>query len=162
MREPNWLDPHEMQAWRTLLRWQVRALDRLDTDLSTAYGLSLADYEILVQLSEAPEHRLRMSDLAEGALVSRSRLTHRVDRLVARGLVTRVPCPTDRRGINAVITEAGLDLLTQAATTHLEGVRRYVIDPLSRTTQAALVDELAPALAELERDELAAGCPEAS
>jgi DNA-binding MarR family transcriptional regulator len=103
-----------------------------------------------------------MSDLAEGALVSRSRLTHRVDRLVARGLVTRVPCPTDRRGINAVITEAGLDLLTQAATTHLEGVRRYVIDPLSRTTQAALVDELGPALAELERDELAAGCPEAS
>src|SRR3954464_10715688 len=99
MAETVWLDEDEQRTWRTLLRHQVHVLDRLDSELVAEHGLSLADYEILAQLSEAPERRLRMSELADVALVSRSRLTHRVDRLVEGGFVVRQPCPTDRRGM---------------------------------------------------------------
>jgi len=162
MADTNWLDDDEQRAWRTLLRHQVYVLDRLDSELAATHDIGLADYEILVQLSEAPKRRLRMAELADVALVSRSRLTHRVDRLVDRGFVVRQPCPTDRRGTYAVLTAKGQRLLERAAPTHVEGVRRYVIDPLRRTTQQALVNDLAPVLADLERDELASGCPEAS
>ena len=162
MADTNWLDDDEQRAWRTLLRHQVYVLDRLDSELAASHDIGLADYEILVQLSEAPKRRLRMAELADVALVSRSRLTHRVDRLVDRGFVVRQPCPTDRRGTYAVLTAKGQRLLERAAPTHVEGVRRYVIDPLRRTTQQALVTDLAPGLADLERDELASGGPEAS
>lgn len=162
MADTNWLDDDEQRAWRTLLRHQVYVLDRLDSELAATHDIGLADYEILVQLSEAPKRRLRMAELADVALVSRSRLTHRVDRLVDRGFVVRQPCPTDRRGTYAVLTAKGQRLLERAAPTHVDGVRRYVIDPLRRTTQQALVNDLAPVLADLERDELASGCPEAS
>ena len=103
-----------------------------------------------------------MAELAAGALVSRSRLTHRVDRLAAEGFVERQPCPTDRRGMFAVLTTKGATLLDQAARTHVESVRRYVIDPLRPSTQRALVEDLGPVVADLEREELATGCPEAS
>ena len=107
-----WLDDEEQQAWRTWLRHSLLLFDRLDAELRHSHGVGLADYEILVQLSEAPEHRLRMSELASQALVSRSRLTHRVDRLVAAGLVERRPCPTDRRGLFAVLSPQGEELLS--------------------------------------------------
>jgi len=162
MAETKWLDDDEQRAWRTLLRHQVYVLDRLDSELVEAHGLGLADYEILVQLSEAPERRLRMAELADSALVSRSRLTHRVDRLVADGLVERQPCPTDRRGTFAVLTGAGMTLLEQASRTHVTGVRRYVIDPLRPATRQALVADLGPVLADLEGDDLNEGCPQAS
>jgi DNA-binding MarR family transcriptional regulator len=161
MPETRWLDESEQRTWRTLLRHQVYVLDRLDSEMAAAFGISLADYEILVHLSEAPDRRLRMAELADGALVSRSRLTHRVDALVDAGLVERQPCPTDRRGTYAVLTRKGRNLLERAAPTHVDSVRRYVIDPLRRSTQKALVDELGPALAELERGRLTNGCPEA-
>ena len=159
---PRWLDDDEQEAWRVLLRHQVRALDRLDSELSEQFGLSLADYEILVHLSEAPDRQLRMSELADHALVSRSRLTHRIDRLVDAGLVVRRRCPSDRRGVNAVLTAEGVSLLERAAPSHVASVRRYVIDPLRPTTRRALVDDLRPVLDELEREQLASGCPEAS
>ncbi len=162
MSETRWLESDEQIAWRTLLRHQVYVLDRLDSELVAQHGLGLADYEILVQLSEAPDRRLRMAELAAGALVSRSRLTHRVDRLAAEGFVERQPCPTDRRGMFAVLTTKGATLLDQAARTHLESVRRYVIDPLRPSTQRALVEDLGPVVLDLEREELATGCPEAS
>src|SRR3954468_15956785 len=162
MAETEWLDDEEQRAWRTLLRHQVYVIDRLDSELVAGHGLALADYEILVQLSEAPERRLRMAELADSALVSRSRLTHRVDRLVADELVERQPCPTDRRGTFAVLTDAGLKLLEQAARTHVAGVRRYVIDPMRPATRQALVADLGPVLADLERDDLNEGCPQAS
>lgn len=162
MSETRWLDGDEQTAWRTLLRHQVYVLDRLDSELVAQHGLGLADYEILVQLSDAPDRRLRMAELAAGALVSRSRLTHRVDRLAAEGFVERQPCPTDRRGMFAVLTAKGATLLGQAARTHVESVRRYVIDPLRPSTQRALVEDLGPVVQDLEREELATGCPEAS
>jgi DNA-binding MarR family transcriptional regulator len=162
MAETRWLDDDEQRTWRTLLRHQVYVLDRLDSELVAEHGLSLADYEILVELSEAPDRRLRMAELADGALVSRSRLTHRVDQLARDGLVVRQPCPTDRRGMFAVLTTKGAKLLERAARTHVASVRRYVIDPLRPSTQQALVADLGPVVVDLERDELATGCPEAS
>jgi DNA-binding MarR family transcriptional regulator len=154
-----WLDAQEQETWRTLLRHALLMLDHLDSELRQAHDIGLADYEILVRLSEAPNQRLRMSDLADRALVSRSRLTHRVDRLVGAGLVGRERCPTDRRGVEAVLTPAGLVRLEEAAPTHVAGVRRYAIDPLDRTTQAALVDQLAPIVAELELGGVSGSCP---
>jgi DNA-binding MarR family transcriptional regulator len=162
MARTRWLDDEEQQAWRTVLRHSVLALDRLDSELRRGHGIGLADYEILVQLSEAPTGGLRMSELAEQALVSRSRLTHRVDRMVEAGLVSRQPCPTDRRGVVAVLSPEGRALLVEAAPTHLAGVRRYVIDPLDRATQRALTEELAPVVAELEAGGLETGCPESA
>src|SRR3982751_1872504 len=130
MAETRWLDDDEQRTWRTLLRHQVHVLDRLASELGGEHGLGLADYEILAQLSDASDRRLRMSELAEVALVSRSRLTHRVDRLVQDGFVVRQPCPTDRRGMYAVLTPKGAKLLERASRTHVASVRRYVIDPL--------------------------------
>jgi DNA-binding MarR family transcriptional regulator len=155
-----WLDDDEQTTWRTMLRHSVLMLDRLDAELRAAHGIGLADYEILVQLSEAPAHSLRMSELADRTLVSRSRLTHRVDRMTDAGLVSRAPCPTDRRGLFAVLSDDGLRLLEEAAPTHVAGVRRYVIDPLAPSTQRALTAELADPLAELEAAGVVTGCDE--
>jgi DNA-binding MarR family transcriptional regulator len=158
--ETQWLDADEQRAWRTMLRFSVLMLDRLDTELRTAHGIGLADYEILVQLSEAPGRARRMSDLANLALVSRSRLTHRVDRLAHAGLVTREPCPTDRRGMFAVLSDEGMHLLEEAAPTHVAGVRRYAIDPLEASTRQAMADQLGPTLAELDKGGIVTGCDE--
>ena len=157
-----WLDADQQQAWRTILRHHVLTLDRLDADLQAGHQIDLADYEILVRLSEAAEGRVRMSELARLSLVSRSRLTHRVDRLEAGGWVVRRPCPTDRRGMNAELTIEGRQLLERAAPTHVDGVRRYVIDPLQPSTLRALADDLTPALDELESGRPAPSCHEAN
>ncbi len=159
MTDVQWLDEEEQQTWRTWLRHSLLLFDRLDAELRHSHGLGLADYEILVQLSEAPDHRLRMSDLAEQALVSRSRLTHRVDRLVAAGLVERRPCPTDRRGLFAVLSADGQRVLDEAAPTHVEGVRRYAIDPLSPDTRRALGEQLVAPLADLQAQGATINCP---
>lgn len=129
-----WLDPRQQDAWRGIIAGSTRLLDQLDRDLRLAHGLTLADYEILVRLSEAPGQRLRMSDLAAVALVSRSRLTHRVDRMVARRLVEREACPSDRRGTFAVLTDSGRATIEAAAPTHVAGVRRYIVDVVDPTT----------------------------
>ena len=156
---PHWLDADEQLTWRTWLRHSLLMFDRLDAELRHAHGIGLADYEILVQLSEAPDQSLRMSDLASLALVSRSRLTHRIDRLVHAGLVERRPCPTDRRGLFAVLSPQGQELLEAAAPTHVAGVRRYAIDPLSPTTRQALTRELAEPLADLQSLGATINCP---
>lgn len=122
-----WLNDEDVRNWRQFIRSAVLLIDRLDDELKPA-GLTLADYEILVHLSEAPEQKLRMAELADLALMSRSRLTYRVDRLVRSGLLEREPCRTDRRGAFAVLTETGFSALKEAAPTHVTGVRRYVID----------------------------------
>jgi len=116
------LEAEQMRAWRAFILVATRALDRLDHELQADHDLTLGDYEILVSLSEEPEHRLQMSTLAEKSLVSQSRLTYRVDRLEKRRFVER---------IWAQLTEAGLAALEGAYPTHLEGVRRYVIDPVA-------------------------------
>lgn len=129
--EPNWLDDREQTAWRKVVAGTTLLLEDLDRDLRTAHDLTLADYEILVHLSEAPDHRLRMNELADRALVSRPRLTHRVNRMQARGLVEREACADDRRGTFAVLTPAGRELLIDAAPTHVAGVRRLVVDRMT-------------------------------
>jgi DNA-binding MarR family transcriptional regulator len=135
-RDP--LDDREMSAWLSFLRVATRALTQLDRELHAAHGLTLSDYEILAFLSEAPERRLQMTELAAEALVSQSRLTYRVDRLVKEGLVERVPCESDGRRVYATLTKAGLAKLKAAYPSHLEGVRRYVIDPPDVGDLAAL------------------------
>jgi DNA-binding MarR family transcriptional regulator len=128
-----WLDEEEQGAWRTLIGVHARLVARLDAELQCAHGLMLADYEVLVHLSEAPDASLRMSALAERLLLSPSGLTRRVDGLVRDGLVERRTCPTDRRGSLAALTLQGRARLEEAAPTHLNGVRKYLVDRLSRS-----------------------------
>jgi len=139
-RDP--LDEKEMRAWVSFLRVATRALDQLDRELQATHGLTLPDYEILVFLSEAPGRRLQMTELAAEALLSQSRLTYRIDRLVREGLVERVPCPEDGRRVYATLTSAGLAKLKAAYPCHLDGVRRYVIDPPGTRDLAALTRSL--------------------
>ena len=131
MPEPRWLDPDEQRAWRATFAGSILLVDQLDRDLRLAHDLTLADYEILVHLSESEAGKLRMAELADAALVSRSRLTHRVNRLSARHLVDREACPTDGRGTFAVLTSTGRKLLREAARTHVESVRTHLVDRLS-------------------------------
>jgi DNA-binding MarR family transcriptional regulator len=138
MEPVRWLTPEEQQAWRAFVRGSALLLERLDSQLVEAHGLTLADYEILAWLSEAPRGGLRMSDLADRALVSRSRLTYRVDRLVAEGLIERRPCPSDRRGSLAVLTPTGRRRLERAAPTHVEGVLAHLVDQCSSRELATI------------------------
>lgn len=125
-----WLDDDQQDAWRRFLHATSLFTDQLDAGLQGRSNLSMTDYEILVFLSEAPEHRLRMSELAARVLVSKSRLTYRVDRLVKQGFVDRATCPSDGRGTNAILTDAGMNALEAAAPGHVSDVRRYLIDQI--------------------------------
>jgi len=137
-----WLDDVEMRAWRGLLTVHSRVLAHLDADLQAAQLLSLADYAVLVTLSEASDYRLRMVELADRILITPSGLTRRVDILVRQGLVARKPCPDDRRGTFAVLTGAGLERLRQAAPHHVAQVRRHFFDHLDRRQVIALDEAL--------------------
>ncbi|MFG2055254.1 MarR family winged helix-turn-helix transcriptional regulator [Micromonospora sp. NPDC048930] len=133
-----WLDPDEQRTWRAFLAATRALMDTLDRELQRDAGMPHAYYEILVRLSEAPERRLRMSELADSTGSSRSRLSHAVSRLEAAGWVRREDCPTDRRGQIAVLTDDGFATLAAAAPGHVEGVRRHLFDALS----PAQVDQL--------------------
>lgn len=118
------LDSTELGAWRGFLRVHAALAKALDAELETAHGLSLSSYEVLLYLADAPEQRMRMRDLAETVLLSRSGLTRLVDRLERDGLLCRAACPSDARGAFAVLTDDGRELLERARPTHLAGVRR--------------------------------------
>ncbi|WP_184188819.1 MarR family winged helix-turn-helix transcriptional regulator [Micromonospora parathelypteridis] len=133
-----WLDPDEQRTWRAYLAASRALMDTLDRELQRDAGMPHAYYELLVVLSESPGRRLRMSDLAEAAGSSRSRLSHAVARLEAAGWVRREECPTDRRGQVALLTDEGFATLAAAAPGHVEGVRRHLFDALS----PAQVDQL--------------------
>lgn len=141
-----WLDPSEQQAWRSVIRGTLALVTRLDRDLKPL-GLNNDDYALLVALSEADRDRLRMADLAERTSQSRSRLSHHVGRMEARGLVRRESCEEDRRGQYAVLTAAGRALLERAAPVHVTGVREHFLDRLSADelqTLAAVFARLDP------------------
>lgn len=125
--EPRWLDDDQQRNWRAFLSGTTRINEHLETALRP-FGLDLAEYEILVQLSEAERRSLRMSDLAQNARQSRSRLTHTVSRMEAKGLVSRRACPSDRRGVIATLTEAGWNLIVAAAPAHVQSVREVLVD----------------------------------
>ena len=139
------LSAEELATWRGFLRVHSELTQRLDSELREAHDLPLNSYEVLLFLNDSPEGSLRMSQLADGVLLSRSGLTRLVDRLQKRGLVARADSPEDGRGCLALITEEGRELFAAARRTHLAGVRRLFLEPLS----AAQRQELAGAWNEL-------------
>jgi DNA-binding MarR family transcriptional regulator len=129
--EPRWLDEEEQKAWRAWLFSSMLLQDRLDRELTHGTGISHAYYEILVALSEAPERMMRMSELADRCLSSRSRLSHAVSRLEERGWVRRQVCAEDGRGQLAVLTDDGFAALEAAAPVHVRSVRTHLFDQLT-------------------------------
>ena len=126
------------RAWRVFLSANVQLMERLDQELQQRSHLNLTDYEILSVLSEAPDRRLRMSDLARQVLVSRSRLTYRVDRLAEVGFVTREECEDDRRGLWAILTEEGGNALSAAKSGHDRDINNWFFDQMSGEELATL------------------------
>jgi len=134
---PQWLNPDEMKAWRQYIITSRRLLEALDTDLGD-HDLSMPGYEILAQLSDAPDRRMRMSELADIALLSRSRLSHRMKVMEKAGWVKREACPDDKRGYFAVMTPKGWKAIVAAAPDHVESVRTRFVDHLSKADQQNL------------------------
>jgi DNA-binding MarR family transcriptional regulator len=126
------LDRDELGAWRGMLRAHAELTRALDAELTAAHGLPLSSYEVLLFVGSAPAGRMRMSELADSVLLSRSGLTRLVDRLERGGLLKRVQCDEDARGYFAQITPAGRELFEQARRTHLAGVRRLFLSRFSR------------------------------
>ena len=129
---PRWLDDDEQVTWRAFWLTTRLLAQSFERELQRETGIPLSYYEILVQLSEAPERTLRMSQLAHYSNVSRSALSHAVGRLEANGWVVRRDCPTDRRGALAILTDEGFAVLEAAAPAHVESVRVHLFDQLSQ------------------------------
>lgn len=142
MPEPEWLNEEEMRLFRAFLAASSGVTSRLDAMLKASCGLTLDDYEVLVHLSEAPEHRVRMSELSTLMLHSKSRLTQRIDRLTSRELVIREKCADDARGTWAVLTPKGLAELEAAAPRHLEHVRTHLFAYLEADELSTMVHAL--------------------
>ena len=144
------LNREELGAWRGLLRVHSGMTKALDAELVREHGLGLSSYEVLLFLADAPDGRLRMSELAEGVLLSRSGLTRLVDRLERDGLLRRERCEDDARGYHALITDKGRELFGRARRTHLDGVRERFLSRLSPDelrTLARLWEKVAPGAA---------------
>ena len=152
---PRWLTDDEQRAWRAYIRLAQLLMRQLDRDLHP-FGLSMHDYEILVELSESPGRRLRMTELADRTAQSRSRLSHQINRMEAKGLVTREGCEGDKRGTFAVLTARGEDTVTAVAPSHVTSVREHFVDQLGPRDLNALTDAYEPVLHRLrevrERD----------
>ena len=148
--EELWLTSAEQEAWRTFLYATTLLTDRLGEVLQSdpEIDLTLGEYEILVRLSEAEQKFLRMSELADKVVHSRSRLTHTVSRMEKRGLVERVRCTDDGRGRQAQLTEAGEQMLVRAAPTHVRSVRELLLDVVGHDDLLELGRILAKTLAE--------------
>ncbi|MFD9821916.1 MarR family winged helix-turn-helix transcriptional regulator [Streptomyces violascens] len=139
----NWLSDDEQCAWRTYLDVNRMLTYQMEKDLQP-FGLTNNDYEILVNLSESADRRMRMSDLAAATLQSKSRLSHQITRMENAGLVRRENCKSDRRGLFAVLTEHGTETMEKVAPHHVASVRRHFIDLLSGEALADLRESLAP------------------
>jgi DNA-binding MarR family transcriptional regulator len=126
-----WLSEQEQELWRGWIAASMLLPNRLSRDLQERHGLTGTDYQILVELSEAPERRMRMSALADCTQLSRSRLSHQIDRMTRADLVERQECVADGRGTFAVLTEHGWETIVRAAPDHVESVRRHLVDVLS-------------------------------
>ena len=134
-KKANWLSPAEEAAWRKYIVASRRLYEALDEDLAS-HGLSLSDYEILVHLSDAKDRSLRMSDLADKTILSRSRLSHRIKYMEGKGWVERQKCDSDKRGTWAVMTTKGWNAIVKAAPDHVESIRNRFIDQISKADQA--------------------------
>ncbi|MGW5050292.1 MarR family winged helix-turn-helix transcriptional regulator [Actinokineospora sp. NPDC004072] len=148
-----WLDDDEQRAWRGYLHMQARLSARLNRQLQDDSGLSLADFAVLVELSEVAGGRTRVLALAEQLQWEKSRLSHQLNRMRARGLVDRQECPNDRRGAFVALTPQGRATIEAAAPRHVETVREFLFDRLTPELVAALgeiADRVAAGLAEDE------------
>ena len=121
------LGEQEERVWRSLARALIVVPRVLEAEIHDAHGVTMTEYFVLVNLSEAPERALRMSELADRGAMSLSAISRVADALGRRGLVERVRCPSDGRGFLAVLTDAGLALLNEVYPTHLQGVREHVM-----------------------------------
>ncbi len=145
-----WLSDDEQRAWGAYIRLAKMLMRQLDRDLHP-FGLSTNDYEILVELSEAPGNRLRMTELADLTAQSRSRLSHQVTRMEVKGLVRREGCEGDKRGTFAVITGCGLATLERVAPSHVDSVRRHFVDHIPEEYLGVLTDAYQPLLERLRK-----------
>ena len=134
-KSAKWLSPAEESAWRKYIVASRRMYEALDEDL-TSHGLSLSDYEILVHLSDAKDRSLRMSELADKTILSRSRLSHRIKYMEGKGWVERQKCASDKRGTWAVMTTKGWNTIVKAAPDHVASIRKRFMDQISKADQA--------------------------
>jgi DNA-binding MarR family transcriptional regulator len=142
MEDPRWLNEDEMRAWLAFLTAGELLNRRLDQQLKADSGLSHLQYEIIARLSKAPERELRMTELADGVLNSKSGTTYQVTQLEKAGLVRRRSCPGDGHAVYACLTDAGARLVEEAAPGHVALVRELLIDVLTREQLSALADGL--------------------
>jgi DNA-binding MarR family transcriptional regulator len=126
------LDEEELAAWRGMLRAHAELVRTLDAELAREHDLPLSSYEVLLYLNDSGDGRMRMSELADSVLLSRSGLTRLVDRLERQGLLKRERCASDARGLFAEITPEGRSAFAAARQTHLDGVRRLFLERFSR------------------------------
>ena len=133
-----WLNEKQQRIWRDWLTASQLLEDELNRELQESFGISGSDYEILARLSDSPLRRIRMSELAKQVLISRSRLSHQIDRMEASGLVSRQVCEDDKRGQFVVMTDQGWKLIVAAAHVHVTGVRKHFVDQLSDAEYEAL------------------------
>jgi DNA-binding MarR family transcriptional regulator len=138
--KPHGLDEDEMRTWRAYVVGKALLDHRLHRDLQEEHKLALADYELLVRLAEAAGGRARMSTLAEQVGSSKSRISHQVARMEKSGLVRREECPSDGRGVFAVLTDHGQEVFRSAAPTHVRGVRDNLVDLLSERERSVLAE----------------------
>ncbi len=153
LNEPRWLDPDEAAAWRGFVTASNLLNRRLERQLKEDSGLSHQQYEILVHLSAAPGDSLRMTELAEKLVTSKSGLTYQVTQLERAGLVARRSCPSDVRGVIAELTDRGREALRQAAPGHVALVRELLIDVLTREQLAVLAEGLGTVSARLRLED---------
>nr|WP_202971118.1 MarR family winged helix-turn-helix transcriptional regulator [Saccharothrix sp. ALI-22-I] len=147
-----WLSPAEQHAWRSFLRMQEKLAARLGRELLTQSKLSPADYGVLVELTDTPDGRRRLQDLAKALEREQSRMSHHIARMTKRGLVTREECADDGRGVLVVITPAGRAAIEAAAPHHVDTVRRLFIDRLTPEELGTLTRISDRIVAELERE----------
>jgi DNA-binding MarR family transcriptional regulator len=138
--DPPWLDEGEMRAWRAYVIASELLRKQLNRELQERHGLALADYEVLVRLSEQEGGRMRMAQLAGEIASSKSKLSHQIARMESAGLVQRAECGDDARGVFAEVTPAGRERLRETAPTHLAGVRAHLVDLLGTDEQTALAE----------------------
>ena len=129
--QPRWLDAREQASWRAYLDMTAKLTARLNREMQAASGISIADFSVLVQLSEHADARMRVLELARALGWEKSRLSHQLTRMQQRGLIERSYCSEDRRGAFVVLTEKGRETVVAAAPLHVEAVRRYVFDELT-------------------------------
>lgn len=156
---PRWLTDEEQHAWRAYLHATTLLEDHLDRQLQRDAGMPHIYYGLLVQLSQAPRRRMRMTELARNAKITRSRLSHAIARLEKNGWVRREECPSDKRGQNAVLTDDGYAMLRRSAPGHVEAVRQAMFDRLTPEQVSSLGEIMGVLATGLEPEGVGADLP---